>query len=105
MSIGPNTCYWPPSSGNGPHLHPDQVNYLTPEEMQDPFLAARWVTRTEFHDLVRKGRQSRRRAAKLARAAALLAKRLLVPNVGGAVTMAVLPLMRVTVGQAPAQPR
>ncbi len=55
MSTGPNACYWPPSSGNGPHLRPNQVNYLTPEEMQDPFLAARWVARTEFHDLVRKG--------------------------------------------------
>ncbi len=54
--VGPNTCYWPPSSGNGPHLRPDQVNYLTAEEMQDPFLAARWIARTEFHDLVRKGR-------------------------------------------------
>ncbi len=50
-----NTCYWPPSSGNGPHLRPDQVDFLTPEEMQDPFLAARWVARTEFHDLVHKG--------------------------------------------------
>ncbi len=55
MSLGPNTCYWPPSAGNGPHLRPDQVNFLTPEEMQDPFLAARWVARTEFHDLVCKG--------------------------------------------------
>ena len=55
MSVGPNTCYWPPSAGNGPHLHPDQVNYLSPEEMQDPFLAARWVARTQFHTLVRRG--------------------------------------------------
>ncbi len=56
MSVGPNTCYWPPSSGNGPHLRPDQVNYLTPEEMQDLFLAARWVACTEFHGLVHTGR-------------------------------------------------
>ena len=55
MSVGPNTCYWPPSAGNGPHLHPDQVNSLSPEEMQAPFLAARWVARTEFHTLVRRG--------------------------------------------------
>ncbi len=41
MSSGPNTCYWAPSSGNGPHLRPDRVNFLTAEEMQDPFLAAR----------------------------------------------------------------
>ncbi len=56
MGIEPNTCYWPPSAGNGPHLRPDQVTPLSPEEMQDPFLAARWVARTEFHALVRKGR-------------------------------------------------
>ncbi len=56
MSVGLNTCYWPPSVGNGPHFRPDQVNYLSPEEMQDPFLAARWVARTEFHTLVRQGR-------------------------------------------------
>ena len=23
MSVGPNTCYWPLSVGNGPHLRPD----------------------------------------------------------------------------------
>ena len=56
MSSGPNTCYWPPSSGNGPHLRPDQVNSLTSDEMQDPFLAARWVAQTELYDLVCKGR-------------------------------------------------
>ncbi len=107
MSTGPNTCYWPPSSGNGPHLRPNQVNYLTPEEIQDPFLAARWVARTEFHDFVRNGRlkqnkggkarkggcasRSRRRVARLARVAALLVGRHLVPNVGGAATTAVPP--------------
>ncbi len=56
LSVGPNTCYWPRSLGNGPHLRPDQVSFLTLEEMQDPFLAARWVARTEFHALVRKDR-------------------------------------------------
>ncbi len=56
MGVGPNTCYWPPSAGNGPHLRPDQVNYLSLEEMQDPFLAARWVASTEFHTLVHRGR-------------------------------------------------
>ncbi len=56
MSIGPNTSYRPPSLGNGPHLGPDQVNHLTAEEMEDPFLAAMWISRTEFHNLVRKRR-------------------------------------------------
>ncbi len=56
LSVGPNTCYWSPSLGNGLHLRPDQVSFLTPEEMQDPFLAARWVARTEFHALMRKDR-------------------------------------------------
>ncbi len=37
------------------HYFADQVNYLSPEEMRDPFLAARWVARTEFHTLVRRG--------------------------------------------------
>ncbi len=60
MSIGPNTCYWPPSAGNGPHLCPDQVNFLSPEEMQYPFLAARW----EFHTLVRKGRPKSKKEGK-----------------------------------------
>ncbi len=61
MSTGPNTCYWPPSSGNGPHLHPDQVNYLTPEEMQDPFLAARWVACKSSTTSCARDAQSRRR--------------------------------------------
>ncbi len=64
MSVGPNTCYWPPSAGNGPHLRPDQVNFLSPEAMQDPFLAARWVARTEFHTLVRRGRPKPKKAGK-----------------------------------------
>ena len=66
MSVGPITCYWPPSSGNGPHLRPNelQVNYLTLEEMEDPFLAARWVDRIEFHDLVRKGRPKQKKGGK-----------------------------------------
>ncbi len=67
MSVGPNTCYWPPSAGNGPHLRPDQVNTLSPEEMQDPFLAARWVARTEFHTLVCKGCPKLKRDVKASR--------------------------------------
>ncbi len=50
--------------GKGPHLCPDQVNYLTPEEMQDRLLAARWVARTEFHDLVCKARPKQKKGSK-----------------------------------------
>ncbi len=64
MGSGPNTCYWPPSSGNGPHLHPNQVNSLTSDEMQDPFLAAQWVARTEFHNLVCKERPEAKKSGK-----------------------------------------
>ncbi len=34
------------------------------EEMEDPFLAARWVARTDFHDLVRKGRPKLKKGGK-----------------------------------------
>ncbi len=64
MSSGPNTCYWHPSSVNGPHLHPDPVNSLMAEEIQYPFLAARWVAHTEFQNLVRKDRPTMKKSGK-----------------------------------------
>ena len=33
MDIVPNTCYWSPSSDNGPHLRPSHVEHLTSEEI------------------------------------------------------------------------
>ncbi len=78
MSYRPNTCYWPPIPGNGPHLYPDQVNSLSVEEMQDPF-----------------------RAARAARVAIFPVERHLVPNAERAMTMASLPLMTVRVGRNP----
>ncbi len=64
MSSGPNTCFWPPSSGNGPHLRPNEVKFLTVDKMQDPFLDATWVVHTEFHDLVRKGHPKPKKSGK-----------------------------------------
>ena len=64
MSSGPNTYYWPPSPGNGPHLRPNQVNSLSVEEMQDPFLVAQWVACREFHNLMCKERPTAKKSGK-----------------------------------------
>ena len=103
MGVGPNMCYWPPSAGNGPHLRPDQVNFLSPEEIQDPFLAARWVACTEFHTLVRRGRPKPKKDAKPERAADLPVEMSPRPSTGEAGMVLDPPQTKVIAGRPPAR--
>ncbi len=64
ISHRPNSCYWPPHPGNGSHLRPNQVNSLMAEEMQDLFLAVRWVARTNFLSIVHRERPTAKKSDK-----------------------------------------
>ncbi len=63
IDIGPNPYYWPPREEHGSHLRPSEVNNLTSTDMKEPFLAARWVARTRFDELVRAERPAARKSS------------------------------------------